>query len=108
MSFFAKFLSRLAATGGRPPTQCEVCHRPLAVIGNGGPMGVMMTREEATSGLVGAAEQCWECHRVYCENCYPNRPRNTCVCGRGRDAVRQVGGTTYRGSLHLVKVRYHG
>jgi len=75
--------------------------------GSNGPVGfgVVTTRGEMAKGF-GTAEQCWECHRVYCDQCYPSRNRNSCVCCRGRDAVRRIGGATFRGSMRLVKVRY--
>jgi len=92
--------------GGQPEVQrCQTCSRQMQLLEFSGKGGVMLAREEFTSGI-GGAEQCWECGRVYCDQCYPARPRNTCVCGRGRDAVRHIGGTVYRGSLRLVKVRY--
>lgn len=94
---------------GRSEKRCETCSRRMQVIGfTGGAGGVVLSREELIGGDIGTAEQCLECERVYCDSCYPNRPRNTCVCGRGRQAVHQVGGYTYFGSLRLVKVRYVG
>lgn len=114
MSFFSKLFGKPEgkpkATEDMPePTstkQCETCSRRMEVLGISGGAGVVLSLEEMMTGRIGAAEQCWECERVYCNACYPNRPRNTCVCGLGRLAVREVGGTTHRGSLHLVKVRY--
>lgn len=90
-----------------PPVQkCETCFHQMQVLRlHRRQGGVTLSREEMATG-VAQAEQCWECGRVYCAECYPSRPRNTCVCGRGRDAVRRLGGTVYRGSLRLVKVRY--
>jgi len=64
-----------------------------------------LTRQELAQGI-GQAEACRERGRVYCAECYPARPPNTCVCGLGRDAVVVFKGTIYRGSLSLVKVRY--
>lgn len=84
---------------------CETCSHQMQVIDFSGSGTVMLSAEEIASGI-GQAEQCWECERLYCAECYPSRPPNTCVCGRGRDAVRHLGGTVYRGSLRLVKVRY--
>jgi len=89
-----------------PATQtCETCSHQMQVLGFLGRGSVMLSAEDLASGI-GQAEQCRECGRLYCAECYPSRPPNTCVCGRGRDAVRHVGGTVYRGSLQLVKVRY--
>jgi len=86
--------------------KCETCSRRMQTLESGAMRcGIMLTREELFSGI-GGAEQCWECGRAYCDHCYPARPRNSCVCGQGRDAVRDIGGTVYRGSLRLVKVRY--
>lgn len=84
---------------------CETCDRQMEVVDATGRGGVTLTRQEMAAGI-GGAEQCWECGRVYCDKCYPSRPMNTCVCGRGRDAVRHIDGVTYRGSLRLAKVRY--
>lgn len=85
--------------------RCETCPQEMQVLGDAGLGGVTLSRDQIASGS-GVAEQCWECGRVYCDQCYPARPRNTCVCGRGRDAVRHIGDTVYRGSLRLVEVRY--
>jgi hypothetical protein len=84
---------------------CETCSHRMQVLGFPGSGGVMLSVEELASGI-GEAEQCCECGRLYCAECYPSRPPNTCVCGRGSDVVHRVGGTVYRGSLRLVKVRY--
>lgn len=85
--------------------KCETCDHEMEVLNFSGRGSVMLSTEDLTSG-VGHAEQCWECNRLYCGECYPSRTPNTCACGRGRDVVRVVGGTTYRGSLRLVKVRF--
>lgn len=101
---FLNFLSELFQ--GQPEVrQCETCSRRIQVLEFSGKGNVLLSRDEFTSGI-GAAEQCWECGRVYCDQCYPARPANTCACGRGRDVVRHIGGTIYHGSLRLVKVRY--
>ncbi len=87
---------------------CAGCSRSLVVLPSQGPSGlggVMLDRQQLNAGY-GAAEQCWECSRVYCDECYPARPRNSCDCGRGRQRIRSVRGTVYRGSLRLVKVQY--
>ena len=84
---------------------CETCSHQMQVLDFSHRGSVMLSAEDLASGI-GQAEQCWECGRLYCAECYPSRVPNTCVCGRGRDAIRHVGGTVYRGSLRLVKVRY--
>lgn len=85
---------------------CETCSHQMQVLGFSGGGNVMLSAEDLAAGI-GQAEQCWECGRLYCSECYPSRPPNTCVCGRGRDAVHHIGCTVvYRGSLRLVKVRY--
>jgi len=84
--------------------RCAGCDRKMTKLGEGSGV-VMVLMEERTSG-VGTAEECWECGRVYCDGCWPGRSRNSCDCGRGRDAVRSIRGVIYRGSLRLVKVRY--
>jgi len=101
------FLGRfLALFQSEPAIQtCETCSHQMQVLDFSDRGSVMLSTEEFASGI-GHAEQCWECGRLYCAECYPSRPLNTCVCGRGRDAVRIVEGTVYRGSLRLVKVRY--
>ena len=101
------FLGRLlGALRGEPPLkQCETCCHRMQVLDSADRGGIMLSAEDMASGI-GQAEQCRECGRVYCAECYPSRPPNTCVCGRGRDAVRLAGETTHRGSLRLVKVRY--
>ena len=68
--------------------------------------GVFLTREEMMAGNVGAAEECKECGRRYCDRCYPARPKNSCVCGKGRTSVEEVDGVIYTGSIRLVKVQY--
>ncbi len=98
--------SLFGAFRNRPSAQkCETCSHEMEVLEFSGRGAVMLSPEDVVSG-VGQAEQCWECGRLYCAECYPSRPPNTCVCGQGRTAVRHVGGATYRGSLRLVKVRY--
>jgi hypothetical protein len=89
-----------------PSTQkCETCSHQMQVLDSSNRGAVMLSREDLTSGI-GQAEQCWECGRLYCADCYPSRPPNTCVCGQGRSGVRHIDGTVYHGSLRLVKVRY--
>jgi hypothetical protein len=101
--FFGRLLGLFRS---EPEVQkCETCSHEMQVLDFAGRGAVTLSRDEMASG-VAQAEQCWECGRVYCAECYPSRPPNTCVCGRGRDAVRHIGGTVYRGSLRLVKVRY--
>lgn len=101
------FLSRLLGVFQSESTvqTCETCSHQMQVFGFTGSGSVILSAEDLAAGI-GEAEQCWECGRLYCRECYQSRPPNTCVCGRGRDAVRHVGGTVYRGSLRLVKVRY--
>jgi hypothetical protein len=88
----------------QPVLHCEVCNRQMQKLGTGAGY-VMITPEDTMIG-VGTAEECIECNRVYCDNCYQSRPPNSCVCGRGRDSVRRIGGVIYKGSLRLIKVRY--
>ncbi len=103
---FGEGLRSLLRHHGRPAVQsCETCSRRMTVLDNSGRGGVALSLEEMASGI-GHAEQCWECDRLYCSACYPSRQPNTCVCGRGRDAVRRIGSVINRGSLRLVKVRY--
>lgn len=84
--------------------ECEVCGRRMQKIAVGkGSMALSMA--ELRSGEVGPAEECRECERVYCTQCYQSRP-NKCVCGINQDAVRIEGSTVYKGSLFLIKVRY--
>jgi len=85
--------------------RCATCQREMQVIGFSGSGSVMLNGNKFASNI-GTAEQCWECNRIYCDRCYPNRPPNTCVCGRGKGKVRHIGGVTYRGSLRLMKVKY--
>ena len=84
---------------------CETCANKMQVLEFSGGGKVILSVESLTSGI-GHAEQCWECGRLYCIECYPSRPPNTCVCGKGRNKIRHIGGAVYRGSLRLVKVRY--
>jgi len=91
--------------GERVAQQCETCPKQMQVLEFSGKGRVSLSPRDLASGI-GQAEQCWECARLYCAECYPSRPQNTCVCGRGRDSVRHVGTIVYRGSLRLVKVRY--
>ncbi len=96
----------LSGAGPPGPTLCAGgCGRHIQVLASGRAGGVMVSRDEMTSG-VGAAELCRECGRVFCDMCYPNRPRNTCPCGRGRDKVYHERGAIHRGSMRLVKVQY--
>jgi len=66
---------------------------------------VMLSVDQARSAI-GSAEECRECGRLYCDRCYPSRPANNCVCGKGSDRIHTEGGTVFKGSLRLVKVRY--
>ena len=84
---------------------CETCSHQMQVLSFSSSGNIMLSLEDLASAI-GQAERCWECGRLYCAECYPSRPPNTCVCGRGRDAVHHVGATVLRGSLRLVKVRY--
>ena len=95
-----------ASRQASPLLQCagEDCDRWMQKLGTG--QGhVMLTPEEVLRG-VGTAEQCVECGRMYCDRCYPSRPPNTCVCGRGRHRVEYAGSVRYTGSMRLIKVRY--
>lgn len=84
---------------------CETCSHQMLILESPETGAVTLSVEDFKSGI-GCAEQCWECGRVYCSECYPSRPPNTCVCGRGRDAVRRFKNRIQRGSLRLIKVRY--
>jgi len=84
---------------------CETCSRQMQVLESTAKGGVTLSPEELQSGIH-VAERCWECGRIYCNKCYPSRPPNSCVCGRGRTAVRRFKGGIQKGSLRLVKVRY--
>ena len=96
----------LSGTGSPGPTLCAGgCVRHIRVLACGRAGGVTIGRDELMGG-VGAAELCRECGRVFCDTCYPQRPRNTCPCGRGRDKVYHERGAIHRGSMHLVKVQY--
>ena len=101
------FLNHLLGVFQSEPAvqKCETCSHQMQVLDFAGGGGVTLSAEDLATGI-GHAEQCWECGRLYCSECYPSRPRNTCVCGRGRDAVRHVRGSVFRGSLRLVKVQY--
>ena len=89
---------------GVKANQCEVCGRRMQKVQAGRGYVVIFAEERVTG--TGTAEECWECGRLYCDQCYPSRPPNTCVCGKGREAVRNIGGVVYKGSLRLIKVRY--
>lgn len=103
----AGFCLRALMGGGPPaPTPCAGgCGRHIRVLELGRAGGVTINKPEMDSG-VGAAELCRECGRVFCDMCYPNRPRNTCPCGRGRDKVYHERGAIHCGSMQLVKVQY--
>jgi hypothetical protein len=99
-------LRALSGAGQPRPTLCAGgCGRRIQVLAYGRAGGVMMGRDEMMSGI-GAAELCRECGRIFCDACYPQRPRNTCPCGRGRDKVYHERGAIHRGSMQLVKVQY--
>jgi hypothetical protein len=87
--------------------RCEDCGRLMTVVGSGKRGGMLLTQQEVRQ-RIGVAEKCVQCGRVYCDRCYPNRPSNSCTCGRGRDAIEQVDNVIYHGSMRLVKVRYCG
>lgn len=89
---------------GTKSKQCAICGRRMQQV-EAGKGFVMVIAEEKIIGM-GTAEECWECGRLYCDRCYPSRPRNTCICGKGRDAIRNVDGIVFQGSLRLIKVRY--
>jgi len=73
------FLRVLSAAESAKPTLCAGgCGRHIQVLAYGRAGGVMISREEMASG-VGAAELCRECGRVFCDICYPQRPRNRVV-----------------------------
>lgn len=95
------WLSELFRTSSE---QCEICRRRMERIESGRGY-VMFSVDQAMAG-VGAAEECRECGRLYCDRCYPSRPPNSCVCGKSRDQIHTEGGTVFKGSLRLVKVRY--
>ena len=85
-------------------SQCEICGRRMEKIESGHGY-VMVSVNEQMAGI-GSAEECRECGRLYCDQCYPSRPSNSCVCGQGRNRIHTEGGTIFRGSVRLVKVRY--
>lgn len=78
----------------------------LATAGGAGLGGVMLTRAEMMAWNVGSAEECVKCGRRYCDNCFPTRPKNSCVCGQGKGLVEERDGVTCFGSMRLVKVQY--
>jgi ankyrin repeat protein len=91
-----------------PIYKCEICGCRIEKIEDkmGNRVGgIFLTSKEKIEGI-GVAEQCQECGRFYCSACYPSRPKNSCVCGKGRDRIMEVNGVVYRGSIRLVKVRY--
>jgi hypothetical protein len=99
-------LQALVGGGTSGPTLCAGgCGRHIQVLALGRSGGVMIGRDEMDSGI-GAAELCRECGRVFCDTCYPQRPRNNCPCGLGRNKVYHERGATHHGSMHLVKVQY--
>ena len=83
--------------------ECDECKRHMKKIGAGKGNVILSSAEIGLS--VGTAEECRECGRTYCDNCFPNR-QNICVCGQHQDAVREVDGVMYRGSFLLIKVNY--
>lgn len=83
---------------------CEVCGRKIEKLESGD--GYIMLSINQAMASMGGAEECRECGRLYCDRCYPSRPPNTYVCGKGRDSIHTEGGTVFKGSLRLVKVRY--
>jgi hypothetical protein len=108
LGFIAAGLCLRALMGGGPPTPTLCaggCGRHIRVMELGRAGGVMINKAQMDGG-VGAAELCRECGRVFCDMCYPQRPRNMCPCGRGRDKVYHERGAIHRGSMHLVKVQY--
>jgi hypothetical protein len=68
--------------------RCEVCGRKMLKLEEG--KGCVMISMVDKIGGIGTTEQCWECGRVYCDNCWPLRDRNSCVCGLGRDKIRRL------------------
>ena len=99
-------LRALSAAESAKTTLCAGgCGRHIQLLAYGRAGGVMISREEMASD-VGAAELCRECGRVFCDICYPQRLRNSCPCGLGRDKVYHERGAMHRGSMHLVKVQY--
>lgn len=85
--------------------QCDQCGRSMTIVAGGGPGTLSLAAQEAAAG-VGAAERCTACGRVWCADCYPSRPRNSCPCGQGRDKRYQAGGVVYTGPIRLIKVFY--
>lgn len=83
---------------------CEACGSTMEYIEQGRG-GLTISRDEINAGY-GAAEECQECGRIYCQKCYPSRQMNTCVCCKGRDSVKIENGVRYHGSIRLVKVFY--
>lgn len=100
------YLQALVGGGASAPTLCAGgCGRHIRVIEFGRAGGVMINKAEIDSGM-GAAELCRQCGRVFCNICYPQRPRNSCPCGLGRQKVYHERGATHYGSMQLVKVQY--
>jgi len=81
-----RFVDKTALPG---TSHCEICGRPLQKLETGEGY-IMLTQEQALIGY-GPAEECQECSRIYCSNCYPKRP-NICTCGKR--------------ALRLIKARY--
>jgi hypothetical protein len=82
---------------------CEMCGQRMQKIGIG-KGSVTLSIDEMKSGG-GVAEECRECGRAYCAECYPKRGKE-CVCGINQYNVRIVGDLVHKGSLLLIKVRY--
>jgi hypothetical protein len=83
--------------------QCTVCGRKMLKTGVA-KGSAFFSRQEMLSGVHGV-EECRECGRVWCENCFPSRPRN-CECGINQDVIRIEDGVAYKGSVTLVKAQY--
>lgn len=84
--------------------ECAVCGQKMLKTGVAKGVAVI-SRQEMLSGVHGV-EECRECGRVWCENCFPARPRFFCECGINQDVIRIENGVTYRGSISLVKAQY--
>lgn len=92
-AFFTFVLLVLALVGRKKTLRCELCGRRMQKLetGKGYMKGYIIIEKQAMKKGEGPAEECQECGRVYCWDCYPAMPRK-CACGKR--------------TLKLIKVRY--